>query len=148
MQTVETTRALGEVDRELIIDTLKTLSQRRIAGDIDGVMKLFSADVVLFPESSWGFANYARKVTGTDAVRESLRQRHINYVITKDVIHRILIDGDQAAVHRSVAVRERGGGGTCEFDCIDFLRFRDGLIVEFQACPDGMARKVVVNYPH
>ena len=148
MQTLETTRALGEVDRDLIAEAVKTLFALRAAGDIEGVLALFASDVVCFPPTSWGFAKYSRKIVGKDALRESLKQRHINYVVTKSVIHRMLIDGDQVAVHRSTALRERGGGLTHAFDCIDFFRFRDGLIVEASELPDGMAREAVVNYPH
>jgi ketosteroid isomerase-like protein len=60
----------------------------------------------------------------------------------------VLIDGDQVAVHRTGQTRPRGGGDLITFDSVDFLRFRDGLIVEFTEFADGAAREIINNYPY
>jgi predicted SnoaL-like aldol condensation-catalyzing enzyme len=60
----------------------------------------------------------------------------------------MLIDGDQAVVHRTTTIRERGSDVGYTFDAVDFFRFRDGLIVEFCELPDGTAYSAVVNFPH
>ena len=64
------------------------------------------------------------------------------------IVHRIIIDGDEAAVHRTTTIRERGTGALHTFDCVNFLRFRDGLVSEFQEFPDGSAYEAVINFPH
>jgi ketosteroid isomerase-like protein len=148
LQTVETIRRLGEVDRELIKDVLSAIFARRMAGDVDGMLEFFAPDVVCFPESTWGHARYPRRIVGKEAVREALRQRHINYVTLKLVVHRTLIDGDQVAVHRTTRMRERGSDVTYTFDTVSFFRFRDGLVVELCEFPDGSAYDAVVNFPH
>ena len=148
MQSLETTRRLGEVDRDLIREILKSIYARRMAGDIEGMMNFVAPDIVCFPNTSWGGAHYPRCIKGSEAVREAFWQRHINYVNVAGQIHRILIDGDEAAVHRSCTIRERGSCVTHTFDSVDFFRFRNGLVTEFCEMPDGRAYDAVVNFPH
>ena len=148
MQTLETTRRLCEVDRELIGSVLRSLYACRAAGDIDGMLNLLAADVVCFPDRTWGHAYYPRSIAGKEAVREAFLQRHINYVIVEVQVHRTLIDGDQAAVHRTTKLRERGSGVTYTYDSVSFFRFRDGLITELSELPDGSALEAVINFPH
>ncbi len=93
-------------------------------------MTYMASDVVCFPDKNWGYANYPRRIVGKEAVREAFRQRHINYIMLDVEVHRTLIDGDQAAVHRTTTLRERGGGVTVTFASVAFFRFRDGLVTE------------------
>ena len=81
-------------------------------------------------------------------MREAFHHRHINYVNLASKVHRILIDGAEAAVHRTTTIRERGSDIGYTFDCIDMFRFRDGLVAEFQEFPDGTAYDAVINFPH
>lgn len=148
LQTLETTRRLGEVDRELILDLVQKLFARRAAGDIEGMLELVAPDIVCFPDTTWRHARYPRRIVGKEALREALGHRHVNYVVLDMVVRRMLIDGDQVCVHRTIEIRERGGSETYIFDCVDFLRFRDGLLIEFSELPDGSAYGAVVNYPH
>lgn len=148
MQTLETTRRLSEVDRERIGSILKSIFERRAAGDIEGMLMLMAPDIVCFPDQTWGHAYYPRSIVGKDAMREALRQRHINYVIVDMEVHRTLIDADQAAVHRTTTLRERGSGVSFTFASVAFFRFRDGLIIELTDLPDGRALEVVRNFPH
>jgi ketosteroid isomerase-like protein len=143
-----TTRLLSEVDRELIAEVLKSLFALYKAGDIDGMVNLLAADIVCFPSTSWGHARYPRQIVGRDAVREVFWQRHIKYITLESKVHRLLIDRESAAVHRTTKIRERGGGEDFTFDAVDFFRFRDGLIVEFCELPDGTAYDAVINFPH
>jgi ketosteroid isomerase-like protein len=148
LQTLETTRRLSEIDRELIGTLLQAIFVRRAAGDIEGMLALMAPDVVCFPDKTWGYAFYPRRIVGKEAMREALRQRHINYVIVDMEVHRTLIDGDQAVVHRTTTLQERGSGVTFTFDSVAFFRFRDGLITELSDLPDGCALEVVRNFPY
>ena len=131
-----------------MLDRLRQIFERRTAGDIDGMMEFVAPDIVCFPPTSWGRARYPVTLRGREAVREAFKQRHINYVNMSTTLHRVLVDGDQVAVHRTTKIRERGGAVEHTFDCIDFLRFRGGLVVEFQELPDGSAYEAVINFPH
>jgi ketosteroid isomerase-like protein len=147
LQTAETTRRLGEVDRELIRKVLDSVFAHRAAGDFEAMLAFLDSEVVCFADRTWGYAHYPRRIVGKEALREALRQRHINYVWINSVVHRTLIDGDSAAVHRTTTLSERGSGETFTFDSIGFYRFREGLITEINELPDGGAREVVNNFP-
>jgi ketosteroid isomerase-like protein len=127
---------------------LKAIFDRREAGDIDGMLEFVAPDIVCFPRSTWRHARYARPIIGKEAVGEAFRQRHINYVNLDTAVRRILVSGNEAVVHRTTSIRERGGGIAYTFDCVDFFRFRDGLVIEFQEFPDGSAYDAVINFPH
>ena len=148
MQTLETARRLGEVDRALILDLMSRFFIRQATDDIEGMLELVAADIVCFSNTTWRHARYPRQIVGKEALREALRQRHIKYELLETIVHRTLIDGDQASAHRTTTMRERGGGVSYTFDSVDFLRFRDGLITELTVLPDGSAYDVVVHFPH
>ncbi len=148
LQSVEATKRLNELDRDLILNVVKSVFARRAAGDIGGMLEFVAPDIVCFPDSSWGYARFPRRIVGKEAVREAFHQRHINYINVESEVHRLLIDGDQVAVHRTTTICERGSGVTYTFDSVDFFKFRDGLIVEFAELPDGTAHDAVVNFPH
>ena len=78
---------------------------------------------------------------------EVFRLRNAHYENLASEIHRLLVDGDQVAVHRTVTLRDRGGSDVYTYNAIDFLRFRDGLVVEFAELPDASARQVIENFP-
>ncbi len=112
------------------------------------MMALVAPDIVCFPHTTWGCARYPRPIVGRENVREAFWQRHVNYINLSTQMHRMLIDGDQAAVHRTTTIQERGGGPPLTFDSVDFFRFRDGLVVEFCELPDGRALEVAIRFPH
>jgi ketosteroid isomerase-like protein len=136
------------LDRAQMRERLKAIFDRREAGDIEGMLEFVAPDIVCFPASTWRHARYPRPILGREAVGEAFRQRHINYVNMATTIHRILVSGDEAVVHRTTEIRERGSGISYAFDCVDLFRFRDGLVVEFQEFPDGSAYDAVINFPH
>jgi ketosteroid isomerase-like protein len=148
VQTLEATKRLSDLDKDLLLVRLKTVFARWECGDIEGMLDLATPDVVCYPSSTWRHAHYRMPIRGREAVREAFRQRAINYVRSTSTVHRILVDGDQAAVHRTTTLRERGTGVVHTFDCVNFFRFRDGLISEFQEFPDGSAYEAVINFPH
>jgi len=136
------------LDRAGIKERIKAIFDRRAAGDIEALLAFLSPDIGFFLPTTWSYASYPRTVRGREAVRELFHQRNLNYEILPSTIHRILVDGDRAIVHRTCRVRERGSGLLRAFDSIDLFRFRAGLVVEYSKLPDGSAREFVINYPH
>jgi uncharacterized protein len=55
-----------------------------------------------------------------------------DYLLESYVPQVTVIDGDRAAVMSDVAFKQRSGGRTLRFHIADFLRFRDGRLVEFR----------------
>jgi ketosteroid isomerase-like protein len=133
-------RRLGDVDRELIERRVHKFCELRADGDIDGLLEYASADVRCFLRGQWSVAVYPRPLVGKEEVAEAYRQINILYENLGSVIHELLIDGDRVAMHRTTTIRNRGAGHIYTFDVIDFMRFRDGLVVEFSEYPDCGAR--------
>ncbi|MDE3175954.1 MAG: nuclear transport factor 2 family protein [Pseudomonadota bacterium] len=133
--------------RALIRQRLEEMFALRAAGDIEGLMAYFAEEIVCFPKSDWGHARYPYTLRGKAAVREAFLLRQINYDILPSKIHRVVIDGDEAIVHRTGRLQSRGGGRIVTFDSVDLFRFRRGLLIEFNEFCDGTARPFVVNFP-
>jgi len=127
---------------------LQRMLDLRSAGDIDGLMEYMADDVVMFPPTSWRYCRFPYTLRGKPAVREAFLLRRVNYIFLRSTINRLLIDGDEVIAHRTGRTQPRGGGPVTTFDCIDLLRFRDELVVEFNEFCDGAARELVVNFPY
>jgi ketosteroid isomerase-like protein len=148
VQTLEAKRRLNDLDKDLLRERVISIFAHWEAGNIDRMLDFATDDIVCFPPSTWRYAAYLRRIVGKEAVREALRQRDINSARMTSTVHRIVVDGDEAAVHRTTTLRERGTGALHTFDCMNFLRFRDGLVSELQEFPDGSAYEAVINFPH
>ena len=148
MQTLEAKQRLNDLDKDLLQHRVISMFAHWESGNIERMLDFATDDIVCYPAGTWRHANYPRRIVGKDAVREALHQREINYSRMTSTVHRIIVDGDEAAVHRTTTIRERGSGALHTFDCVNFLRFRDGLVCEFQEFPDGSAYDAVINFPH
>ena len=147
LQSPDTLRQLNAIDRDLIEARVRAIFDLREMGDIPGMMKYAAPDIVCFPNDFWRPVAFPRPIQGYDAVFEVFRLRNAHYENLASEIHRLLVDGDQVAVHRTVTLRDRGGSDTYTYNAVDFLRFRDGLVVEFAELPDASARQVIENFP-
>ena len=147
MQSNDSFQKLNALDRDLLEQRIRSLYEARVKSDLAGLLQYLADDIVCFPRSSWGHAIFPNPIVGKEAVAEAFRLRTIQYENLANEIHKLLIDGDTVAVHRTTTIRNRGGSLSYTFDAIDFFRFRDGLVIEFSEYPDGSARKAIENFP-
>ena len=145
MQSVDFLRKLGEVDREMIEHRVRILCELRADGDIPSMLEYAAPDVRCFLRGHWSLAIYPKPLVGKDEVAEAYRQLNIQYENLGSVIHELLIDGDRVALHRTTTIRNRGAGRIHTFDVINFMRFRDGLVVEFSEYPDYATREALAE---
>ena len=143
MQSQELLRDLGALDREMIEHRVRLLIDRRADSDVEGMLDYAAPDIVCRSMGSWRFALFPRPVVGKAAVAETYRMLNIKYENLGSTVHEFLIDGDRVALHRSTTVRNRGTSEVFTFDVVNFVRFRDGLIVEFSEYPDAGAAAAV-----
>jgi ketosteroid isomerase-like protein len=92
-----------------------------IGDDVDFVIH---GPVHVFP-----FAGHHR---GKAAVMEALGLIAKDYLLESYVPQVTVVEGDRAAVMSDVAFKQRSSGRTLRFHMADFLRFRDGRLVEFR----------------
>lgn len=125
-------------ERERTEARLRRLIELRAAGDVDGLVAFAAPDIV-FKTGIGRAAPFHAEYSGIEACANLVRQVNINYENLGSRINRLLIDGDRVALHRTTRIRNRGTGRAVDVDMWDFVRFRDGLIVEFAEFPDTEA---------
>jgi ketosteroid isomerase-like protein len=101
-------------------------------GDGERMAALIADDVdfiIYGPVQVFPFAGHHQ---GKDAALEALGRIAEDYLLESYVPQVTVIDGDRAAVMSDVAFKQRSSGRTLRFHIADFLRFRDGRLVEFR----------------
>jgi ketosteroid isomerase-like protein len=139
VQSDDTLRKLGEVDRELIERRVHTLLEMRAAGNLRGMLDYAAENIQYNVRGNWAAFPYTRPVKGKKLVAEALTMIAIQFEDLGSIVHDLVIDGNQVAMRRTVKLRHRGTGKVGEVDVADFVRFRDGLVVEFTEVADSMA---------
>jgi ketosteroid isomerase-like protein len=100
--------------------------------DFDRVAALIDDDIewiIYGPMQVFPFAGYRR---GKIAVLEALGGIAKDYMLKSYVPQVIIVDGDRAAVMSDVAFMQRATQRTLHFHLANFLRIRDGRLVEFR----------------
>ena len=101
-------------------------------GDIAHVASLIDDDidwVIYAPMNIFPFVGARR---GKAAVLEALGRMANDYQLERYVPTLILVDGDRAAVLSDVAFRQRSTNRVLSFNLANFLRIRDGRVIEFR----------------
>jgi uncharacterized protein len=139
MQSDETLHRLGALDREMIEHRIRTIFERRAAGDLAGILEYAAEDIVYHAHGNWTLYPFSRPVHGKAAFTQMAAMIDVMFENLGSTIYELVIDGDRAALHRTSRMRNRGTGAVVSVDVCDFLRFRDGLVVEFSEYPDSAA---------
>jgi ketosteroid isomerase-like protein len=131
----ETLRRIGIIDREQTERRIRLIFAKWQAGDVDGLIPWLAPDICFPANGSW--TGLKAPLRGREPVVAHLRKYAslLENIVT--VLHEIVIDGDRAVVHRTSVGRWRTTGQRYQSDFIDFMRFRDGLVVEFTEYPDA-----------
>jgi ketosteroid isomerase-like protein len=125
----------AEIDRALIEQRIRGMLDRRERDDTEGMFEYFADDCV-YSASSWQGSPVRIELHGKQACAHLAHQLSVQFENFGTIIHKLIVDGQQVAVHRTSRLRNRGTGKTVEVDIWNFLTFRDGLIAEFAEYPD------------
>ena len=146
MQTPNALRAHGINDRELIEQTIRSIYDLCYKGDYLSILHWAAEDIQCVMQGSWSLQTIPSPSFGKAAVEQSLRAFSIDFEYIHYEIHELLIDGDRAAVHRSVTARNRGTGHPVANGFWSHFRFRDGLIVEYAEYADTIRLAHLMGY--
>ena len=114
------------------VDTLlRDLYAARIAGDLDGVCRLFSADARFEIASANNGNPIAVSSTAPGEFRPLLKLLIRTFRISDQVILSMIIDGLKAAVHWRANVYSRITGSTVTTEFIDIVDVSDGRISSY-----------------
>ncbi len=138
MQSNDTSRQLSQLDRELIERRIHFLADARARGDVAGMLKYAAPDIVFKVGGGLSYPFY-KTCTGKDSCGYMAHAVNVAYENFGSTINSLLIDGDRVALQRTASIRNRGTGRSVSVEICNFLRFRDGLVVEFSEFPDTAA---------
>ena len=131
--------AITPESRETIERHVRTIFERRAAGDVPALIDYVAEDVFDNVQGDWTIYPFSRPVRGKKVFAQALAMVNAMYENLGSTIHELVIDGDRAALHRTSKMRNRGTGGVHSIDVCNFIRFRDGLVIEFSEYPDSTA---------
>ncbi len=137
---------LGALDREMIEHRVRTIFERRATGDMKGMSEYLSEDFVYKVPGGWTLYPFPRPVRGKAAFLQVIAAINAMYENLGSDIHELVIDGERVALHRTSHLRNRGTGAVYSVDICDFLRFRDGLVIEFSEYPDSAKMKTISGF--
>ncbi len=123
----------------MIEHRVRTIFERRAEGDVAGIVEYCAENFVYKVQGDWKIYPFSRSVTGKAAFAQIAAAINVMYENLGSIIHELVIDGERVALHRTSRMRNRGTGETVSVDVCDFLRFRDGLVIEFSEYPDSLA---------
>lgn len=124
MQTEETRASVQQIYAAYIKGDAERFASF-LDDDMDWVLH---APVEVFP--------FAGQRKGRVAVLEALAGIADEYELTSYEPQMMIVDGEQAAVMSDVRFRQRKSGRMLRFRIADFLRFRNGKLVEFREFTD------------
>jgi ketosteroid isomerase-like protein len=117
-----------QTTRAVVTDLYAAYARR----DFDRVAELIDDDVdwiIYSPVQVFPFAGHRR---GKVAVLAALGDIAKEYMLERYVPQVIIVEADRAAVLSDVAFKQRSTGRIVTFQLANFLRFRDGRLVEFR----------------
>jgi ketosteroid isomerase-like protein len=139
MQSPEDRRKLAAIDRAWIEQAVRRLIDLRAAGNLSGMLDYIADDIQFLIRGNWIVFPYAEALRGKAAVAEALRNIGMQFENQGSTVNQMVIDGDRVAIWRTAHVRHRGTGLEADVEIADFVRFRDGLVVEFTEIADSVA---------
>jgi ketosteroid isomerase-like protein len=113
-------------------DAVTELYEAYAHRDFDRVAAIIDDDVdwiIYGPVQVFSFAGQRR---GRKAVLEALAGIAKDYILERYETRIIIIEDDRAAVMSDVAFQQRSTGRTVSTQLANFLRFRDGKLIEFR----------------
>ena len=131
-------RAAATIDRKTVEKIVEDMLDGLTAGNPAKMVAHMAPDVV-YTGDGGGKYPFRDRREGKDACAELMRAITIAYECLGSTVHRLLVDGDRASLHRVSRLRNRGSGRSYDISICNFMRFRDGMIVEFSQYPDTAA---------
>jgi ketosteroid isomerase-like protein len=117
-----------DTTRAVVADLYSAYSRR----DFDRVAELIHEDIdwiIYGPLQVFPFAGHRH---GRIAVLEALGDIAKDYMLERYEPRIVIVDGDRAAVMSDVAFKQRSTGRMLSMQIANFLRFRDGKLIEFR----------------
>jgi ketosteroid isomerase-like protein len=140
MQSLRNPDLIAAADRELVELRIHAYFELLATGrDFAALMEYFAEDVVFELVGNWSIFPQAGRVRGKDAWARAITTIYTHVENMGSTLHDLVIDGDRVALRRTTRLRSYGTGRVGDVMIADFLRLRDGLVVEFTEIVDSLA---------
>ena len=140
MQSPQDLAQVAAVDRELVEMRVHAYFELLAAGtNLARLMEFFAEDVDFELVGNWSIFPQAGRLRGKDVLAQALITIYTSVENLGSTMHDLFIDGDRVALLRSTRLRSYGTGRVGDIMIADFLRIRDGLVVEFTEIVDSLA---------
>jgi ketosteroid isomerase-like protein len=138
MRSEEALKALARVDRELIESRVELILGLRKANRLREMMDYIAEDIVYNVSGNWMALPFVGQVKGKANMARALVSIATQFENLGSEIHDLLIEGERVALRRTSRVRHRGTNRVADVAIVDFLRFRDGLVIELSEVTDSL----------
>jgi len=89
---------------------IRALLKMREDGDLAGLLSYAAPDIVYDIRGNWAAFPFSEPVRGKAMTAQALKMIAMHCENLGNVVHGIVIDGDQVAVRRTATIRHRGTG--------------------------------------
>jgi uncharacterized protein len=140
MQTPEDLARIATVDRERVETQVHAYFELLAAGtDFSRLMAFFADEIDFELIGNWSIFPQAGRLHGKDVLAQALITIYTSVENLGSTLDDLVIDGDRIALRRTTRLRSYGTGRVGDIKIVDFLRIRDGLVVEFTEIVDSRA---------
>jgi ketosteroid isomerase-like protein len=139
---MQSRRQLADIaagDRALFETRIRQMLELCAAGNLAAMMDHVSEDIVYEMVGNWSMFPFSQPVRGKEAFAHALGFIFTHFQSLGSDIHDIVVDGDRVAVRRTTRLRNIGTNLEDDIAVMDFVRFRDGLLVELTELVDSLA---------
>ncbi len=112
--------------------TVREIYDAYARGDLERVAGFLHEDIDWVLYEPVGVFPFAGPRRGRAAVMQSLAAMGEQYTLQSYVPEIMIVDGERAAVMSDVSFVQRVSSRVLRFRVADFLRFRDGRVIEFR----------------
>ena len=124
---------MNESTTRMSVDALYSAYRK---GDIERVAALIHDDIEWIIHGPVRVFPFQGPRSGKAAVLETLAAIGKDYALVTHTPEIVIVEGDRAAVMANVAFLQRATDRTLRMRLVNFLRFRDGRVIEFREFSD------------
>lgn len=122
-----------EATRLRVLDLYDAIAKR----DSEAIAGHFADDIEYFTYVPIEFFTFGGRRVGKVAAIESMRARARDYSLEGFRVTFMVAESERASVRSDVTLKQRLSGRTLRSQFADFLRFKDGKLIEFRQFADS-----------
>lgn len=128
-------------DKATLETVIREIYDARMAGDVDGIMRLMADDVQFSIAGCGASSSIPCQVEGAKAFRDVVQELIATFQFSNRRVLNQMIEGDRAVVHWRAQVKVPKSGAEAETELVDLLAFEGGKVRSFREFADTALAK-------